>query len=88
MTPGVGTPRLAPHASLRWHPARGEWLAMLPEAVFVLNETAAAVLALCDGRRGVTAIVTALGDDYDGVEAHEVEQLLRDLADQKLVELT
>ncbi|HEV7896260.1 MAG TPA: pyrroloquinoline quinone biosynthesis peptide chaperone PqqD [Planosporangium sp.] len=82
------TPRLAPHASLRWNSTRGEWLLMLPEAVVVLNETAAAALSLCDGQRGVAAIVAALEDDYDGVEATDVERLLRDLADQHLVELS
>jgi pyrroloquinoline quinone biosynthesis protein D len=81
------TPRLAPHASLRWNQARGEWLMMLPEAVVVLNETAAAVLNLCDGQRSVGGIVDALKDDYDDVEAADVEDLLRDLADQHLVEL-
>jgi pyrroloquinoline quinone biosynthesis protein D len=81
------TPRLARHASLRWHEARGEWLMMLPESVVVLNETAAAVLNLCDGRRSVDGIVTALGEEYDGVEVADVEDLLRDLANQHLVEL-
>jgi pyrroloquinoline quinone biosynthesis protein D len=78
---------LARHASLRWHEARGEWLMMLPESVVVLNETAAAVLNLCDGRRSVDGIVTALGEEYDGVEVADVEDLLRDLANQHLVEL-
>lgn len=81
------TPRLVPHASVRWNPARGEWLMMLPESVVVLNETAAAVLNLCDGRRSVDGIVTALGEEYDGVEVADVEDLLRDLANQHLVEL-
>ena len=82
------SPRLAPHASVRWNSARGEWLMMLPESVVVLNETAAAVLNLCDGRRSVDGIVTALGEEYDGVEVADVEDLLRDLADQRLVVLT
>lgn len=81
------TPRLVPHASVRWNPARGEWLMMLPESVVVLNETAAAVLNLCDGRRSIDGIVTALGEEYDGVEVADVEDLLRDLANQHLVEL-
>jgi pyrroloquinoline quinone biosynthesis protein D len=82
------TPRLTRHASLRWHEARGEWLMMLPESVVVLNETAAAVLNLCDGQRSVDGIVTALGEEYDGVEVADVEDLLRDLANQHLVELS
>lgn len=81
------TPRLIPHASVRWNSVRGEWLMMLPESVVVLNETAAAVLNLCDGRRTLDGIVTALGDEYDGVEVADVEDLLRDLANQHLVEL-
>jgi pyrroloquinoline quinone biosynthesis protein D len=60
---------------------------MLPESVVVLNETAAAVLNLCDGRRDLDGIVTALGAEYDGVEVADVEDLLRDLANQHLVEL-
>jgi pyrroloquinoline quinone biosynthesis protein D len=82
------TPRLAAHSSVRFNSARGEWLMMLPEAVVVLNETAAAVLNLCDGQRSVDAIVDALGADYEGVEAADVEDLLRGLADQHLVVLT
>lgn len=81
------TPRLIPHASVRWNSVRGEWLMMLPESVVVLNETAAAVLNLCDGRRTLDGIVTALGEEYDGVEVADVEDLLRDLANQHLVEL-
>jgi pyrroloquinoline quinone biosynthesis protein D len=82
------TPRLVPHASVRFNEARGEWLMMMPEAVVVLNETAAAVLNLCDGRHTLDGIVTALADEYDDVEVADVEDLLRDLADQRLVVLT
>ncbi|GAA1798947.1 pyrroloquinoline quinone biosynthesis peptide chaperone PqqD [Planosporangium flavigriseum] len=81
-------PRLLAGATLRWNAARAQWLMMLPESVVVLNETAAAVLSLCDGERTVTGIVTALAAEYDGVHAADVEQLLRDLADQRLVELS
>jgi pyrroloquinoline quinone biosynthesis protein D len=81
-------PRLVPHASLRWHPARGQWLLMLPEAVVVLNETAAAVVNLCDGRRSVDGIVDALSTEYDDVAPADVADLLRHLADQHLIDLT
>jgi pyrroloquinoline quinone biosynthesis protein D len=80
-------PRLARHVTLRWQAARDEWLLVLPESVVVLNDTAAAVLYLCDGERRLDAIVAGLADDYDGVEETEVAQLLRELADQRLVEL-
>jgi pyrroloquinoline quinone biosynthesis protein D len=81
-------PRLAPHVRLTWQPAREEWLLVLPEAVVVLNDTAADVLHLCDGVRDVAAIVTGLKTSYDDVEAADVDELLRDLAAQRLVVLT
>ena len=84
----VVTPRLAPHASLRFNAARGEWLMMLPEAVVVLSDTAAAVLNLCDGARTVDGIVTALGEEYDGIEPDDVKDLLQGLAGQHLLELS
>jgi pyrroloquinoline quinone biosynthesis protein D len=82
------TPRLVRHASVRWHHTRGEWLMHLPEQVVVLNETAAAVLALCDGQRSAADIVDGLDESYEGVEPADVEELLRDLAGQQLVELS
>jgi pyrroloquinoline quinone biosynthesis protein D len=82
------TPTLAAHSSVRYNSARGEWLMMLPEAVVVLNETAASVLNLVDGERTVDEIVAALGVEYDGVETADVEELLHGLADQRLVVLT
>jgi len=82
------SPKLAAHVGLRWQPARGEWLLVMPEAVVVLNETAAAVLQRCDGKRSVEDIVADLGEEYEGVEAADVAELLRGLADQRVVELT
>jgi pyrroloquinoline quinone biosynthesis protein D len=81
-------PRLAPHVTLRWQPARGEWLLVLPEEVVVLNETAAAVLALVDGERPVEAIVEGLREEYEDVEVSDVTELLQDLAGKHLVVLT
>ena len=81
-------PRLAPHVSLRWQPARGEWVLTMPEAVVVLNDTAADVLALCDGVRDVKAITRALGEEYEGVEATDVHDLLADLVRQHVVVLS
>jgi len=80
--------RLAPHVRLTWQPAREEWLLVLPEAVVVLNDTAADVLRLCDGVRDVDAIVSELKATYDDVAGADVDELLRDLAGQRLVVLT
>jgi pyrroloquinoline quinone biosynthesis protein D len=81
-------PRLAPHVSLRWQPARGEWLLVLPEEVVVLNETAAAVLSLVDGQRPVESIVAGLREEYEDVEVADVTELLQDLAGRHLVVLS
>ncbi len=82
------TPRLAPHVGLRWQAAREEWLLVMPEAVVVLNETAAAVLRRCDGVRDVDDIVASLKEEYDDVDAGDVADLLQDLANKRVVELT
>lgn len=70
------TPVLAPHAKLRWNTARGEWTLLLPETVVLLNPTAGEVLSLCDGTRDLDAVVSALAETYDGVDAGEVRALL------------
>jgi Coenzyme PQQ synthesis protein D (PqqD) len=46
------------------------------------------LLQLCDGVRDVDAIVAELAGTYEGVELSDVDGLLRDLASQRLVELT
>jgi len=82
------TPRLAPHVRLKYWPARDEWLLVLPEAVVTLNETASDVLRLCDGERDLDAIVAELSGSYEDVDKSDVDELLRDLAAQRLVELS
>jgi pyrroloquinoline quinone biosynthesis protein D len=82
------TPRLAPHVGLRWQAAREEWLLVMPEAVVVLNETAAAVLQRCDGSLDLDDIVASLAEEYDDVDAADVADLLQDLANKRVVELT
>ncbi|WP_412539403.1 pyrroloquinoline quinone biosynthesis peptide chaperone PqqD [Longispora sp. K20-0274] len=81
-------PRLAAHVALHWQPARGTWLLTRPESVVVLNETAADILTLCDGVRDVHEITRMLRGGYDDVEPADVEELLADLARQRLVVLT
>ncbi|MFL6073257.1 MAG: pyrroloquinoline quinone biosynthesis peptide chaperone PqqD [Mycobacteriales bacterium] len=70
------TPVLARHARLRWNQARGQWTLLLPETVVLLNDTAGEVLSLCDGTRDLDAVVSALAENYDGVDAGEVAALL------------
>ncbi|MFB8281095.1 pyrroloquinoline quinone biosynthesis peptide chaperone PqqD [Nocardia colli] len=79
-------PRLGPGVRLAHDPIRGE-LALLPEGVVALNETAAAVLALCDGASTVGEIVDRLGAKYAGVCASDVSELLDRLAQHRVVML-
>jgi pyrroloquinoline quinone biosynthesis protein D len=60
---------------------------LTPEAVYVLNSTAAAVLRLCDGTRTVAGIVAELRGRYDGVDDDEVRGFLDRLADRRCVVL-
>ncbi|WP_280395633.1 pyrroloquinoline quinone biosynthesis peptide chaperone PqqD [Nocardia brasiliensis] len=82
--PDGKVPRLRPGVRLSRDPIRGE-LALLPEGVVVLNDTAAAVLALCDGASSVGDIVGLLDAEYDGVNTAEVSELLERLAQRRVV---
>ncbi|GAA5093875.1 pyrroloquinoline quinone biosynthesis peptide chaperone PqqD [Nocardia iowensis] len=79
-------PRLRPGVRLARDPAHGE-LALLPEGVVVLNDTAAAVLALCDGSSSIDTIAARLGETYEGVRAQDIAELLDRLAQRRVVAL-
>lgn len=49
-------PKLAAKARLKFDKVREKNLLLLPEKVVVLNETAASILTLCDGRQTVNTI--------------------------------
>ncbi len=57
-----------------------------PEGVLVLNETGAAVLALCDGATDEHALTGALARTYASVPAGEVRAFLAELARRRLIE--
>lgn len=83
---GSSVPRLRPGVRLTHDPRRGE-LVLLPEGVLVLNDTAAAVLACCDGASSISRIVERLNEEYDGVSAEDVVELLDRLAQRRVVAL-
>jgi pyrroloquinoline quinone biosynthesis protein D len=80
-------PRLSPHVRLTFDTARGCDVLLTPEAVSVLNGTAAAVLRLCDGTRTVAEVLAELRDRYDRVDDDEVRGFLDRLAARRCVEL-
>lgn len=79
-------PRVAPKARLHWDEVRERHVLLYPEGLVALNETAAAILKLCDGERSVERIIATLKLSYqaDGIE-RDVAALLQALAAKGLV---
>jgi PqqA peptide cyclase len=66
-------------------PVRDRAALLYPEGVLLLNDTAAAVLSHCDGRRDVPEVARALAEEYEGVEPGDVLALLADLDARRLI---
>lgn len=80
-------PRLRRGVRLVFDAARGTRVLLYPEGVIVPNETAAEVLARCDGATSVAGIAAALAQQYDGVEPDDIVALLSTLAERRFVEV-
>jgi pyrroloquinoline quinone biosynthesis protein D len=82
-------PRLAPHTRLRHDAMRGIWTVQAPERTFMLDDTAYAVLAHCDGATPLYGIVDRLCDAFSDAPratiAADVEAMLQDLADKGVI---
>lgn len=72
-------PRLSRHTRMRFDGARGQYALLSPEAVWVLNDTGAAIAELCDGSRTIAEIQTALRSRYDQVTDADIRQFVADL---------
>jgi pyrroloquinoline quinone biosynthesis protein D len=75
-------PRFARGVRLHEDKARGRWVVMAPERMFVPDETALEVLRLVDGMRDVEAILDALAAKFDAPRediAADVRPMLEDL---------
>ncbi|MCC9305969.1 PqqD family peptide modification chaperone [Kitasatospora sp. RB6PN24] len=68
--------------------ARGLPALLLSGGALPLNETAAAVLRLCDGSRGAADITAALLAEHHAVAGEQVLAFLSGLAEQGLIEGT
>ncbi|MCI0755388.1 pyrroloquinoline quinone biosynthesis peptide chaperone PqqD [Teichococcus vastitatis] len=82
-------PRLARGMKLREDTARGQWVVLGPERMFVPDEIALEVLRLLDGTRSVDGIVDELAARYAaprGEIAADVASLLRELAEKGVVQ--
>lgn len=79
-------PRLSSRARLRYDGVRDKHVLLFPEGLLVLNDTAAAILSLCDGQRSVAEIAAELGARYDRPVQSDVLALLTRLAAKRLIE--
>jgi pyrroloquinoline quinone biosynthesis protein D len=81
-------PRLRRGVRLTWDKTRSTHVLLFPEGVLVPNKTAAAVLQLCDGVATVAEITSALGEQYAGVRAEDVQDILVRLEERRVAEWT
>jgi pyrroloquinoline quinone biosynthesis protein D len=76
------TPKFAPGVRLQEDKARGRWIVMAPERMFIPDEIALEVLRLVDGARDEAAIVAVLAEKFAApaeVIAGDVRVMLEDL---------
>jgi pyrroloquinoline quinone biosynthesis protein D len=81
-------PNLPTYLKLRHDAGRDRWILLAPERVLTPDQTAVAVLKLCDGNRTVDEIVTVLAKEYSApaeVIRADVLDLLQGLADKGYV---
>ena len=82
----MNLPRLVDGARLQYDDVREEHLLLVPEGAVRLNESAAQVLALCDGKRSLEEIAATLSERYSGADvADDVRELLGGMAERGLV---
>jgi pyrroloquinoline quinone biosynthesis protein D len=82
----MNRPQLVAGARLQYDDVREEHLLLIPEGAVRLNETAAQVLALCDGERSLDEIAAALSQRYAGADvADDVRELLGGMGERGLV---
>ena len=78
-------PLMPPYLKLRHDTGRGRWVLLAPERILTPDQTAVAVLKLCDGQRTVEDIAASLAQEYAApvdVIQKDVLELLQGLADK------
>lgn len=84
---GAHRPVLASGVRLHRDRVRERDVLLYPEGALVLNETAAAVLELCDGRRTIDDIAAELAPRYGGADVRaDVAELVAGVAEQGLMD--
>ena len=72
MTVRLERPRLARKARLQWDQHEQKYLLLYPERGLLLNEAAAAVVALCDGRHDPSRIAFMVAARFATLDPDEV----------------
>jgi coenzyme PQQ biosynthesis protein PqqD len=78
-------PKLWRFARVQFDEARQRSVLQYPEGAVLLNDTAAEILALCDGSRTIAEIAAALNERYGADVLDDVQSYLSQLADRELV---
>ena len=84
MTPET-VPVLWRLARMDFDPVRQRHVLLYPEGTVLLNETGAAILQLCDGRRSVAEIAGVLQERYGSDVTADVVAYLSGLAERELI---
>jgi pyrroloquinoline quinone biosynthesis protein D len=82
----LARPNLPIGVRIRWDAVRERHFLLYPEGALALNETAFAVLELCDGVRTIEDISVELGERYGADVRDDVRGLLQAIASRGLVE--
>ena len=82
-------PKLPRHAKLRFDEARKKWIINAPERVFELDEIAAEVMQLIDGKSSIIGIVDILVKKFEGASKDVVKKdvltMLQPLAEKGFI---
>ncbi len=82
-------PRLSDRARLRKEEATGRWILLFPEGLMNLNESAASILRLCDGRNILGEILQKLSMEFNAPVdflAGDVETTLQKMESKGLIQ--
>ena len=80
-------PKLAKKARLKWDAREKKYMLLYPERGLLLNESAGAIVKLCDGTRTVSQIVDQLRNKADrAIVERDVNDLLIRLRERRLLE--
>lgn len=87
MLPGDHVPTLASGVRLHRDRVRERDVLLYPEGALVLNDTATAVLALCDGVRTIDEIAEQLSAQFGGADVRaDVAELIAGVAAEGLMD--